>query len=1370
MPFVSKRQRRIADRLGEDLSPIQRRLEARHIMPLATACEAYLGRTGGDLDAARLADFLLHGVIEGMKELDRLGHLHRAFSQRYAAAPDDAARQQEILRFAGELGAGWRQLRGDRRAFARWFDRDAIEDRLTTRVGAGEQRLAFLLDRLGRFAASAAAGADDPVRYWGRLDLEGRLAALFAYPGDARLRLAAFYTLSAVLRALPAARQEGAVRDTTLRFIYRSALEGRGDVWVQCEALELLHTLSPESLEKVVRRRLGQPGADSDLFVRRRALRLLGRNMERFAEPLAAARDAAADPSPAVRQVVAELFPLLPSEACAELAEPLILADPEPAVRAASLLGLLPVSRLPERAEGVAALVAKALAGEQEPFVLRVALRVAARGFRDLLDGEPEAAGMAWRERLLPEVERLTHEARQTPVRRWAAAAREELALLGDPLNRSILERLGQLARRIEAGGKARLPADLAALDPDRLGRLLALAARADHGLEVQRTLFGSHLRRGHRFRFRLWRLLHELKHPSPDKRQAHRHTIGRVFYGLTCAPSAILAEQAKTKVPGEPLAIAEEGGWRPYLPLLDQMISALDQGWPTRPLRIYSAEGVTEIRPPGGLFARLWARWSLQRRFVALADLRNWRDGDGDAPNAYIAALRKLGFTIEFQDHTGKEGQALATDGRVRRFFNFAPLPFLEDAARQAEGYFFSVYENTLLHLGLFLAAFGAWFYGHHLYLSHRIRRARGRIPLVVGGWGTRGKSGTERVKAALFNALGYGLVSKTTGCEAMFIHAAPFGRMREMYLFRPYEKATIWEQFNLVLLTARLRSQVFLWECMGLTPAYVFILQRQWMRDDLSTITNTFPDHEDLQGPAGIDLPKVMNNFIPPAGDLITSEEEMRPILLDEARRIGTRVEGVGWLEAGLLAPDIVARFPYDEHPFNIALVVAMAARLGIEEDFVLKETAERVVPDLGVLKTYPLSRIDDRRLEFVMGMSANERFGALGNWTRMGFDKHDLDRDPETWVVALVNNRADRIARSRVFAGILAQDISCDRHILIGNNLAGLLGYIREAWEEWSADLTLWSDGGDSPQQLFERLARKLRIPLSEAQAMGRVEAMARGLDLPPDAARDAWRDGKIPQGLAEGEGFAAAVAALRTGWEEYAELRGRIGEAKTPNPTLLAETKAMLWRRFEEKCVVIEDYHASGNQVIAGIVAATPPGLKARIMGLQNIKGTGLDYVYRWQAWESCYQACEAMESEDLAVAGDGLRILAGFKEYGPLCDRHVRAAVEAARHRPWAQREEFQAALERVIEKVDEAAQAEQSMEAQGGARLPWLTPLIAPLESLADSSDAVTRRKRADRIYRDLVDERIGRDRAALELQRLTKRQKGGWLLELLKR
>lgn len=53
---------------------------------------------------------------------------------------------------------------------------------------------------------------------------------------------------------------------------------------------------------------------------------------------------------------------------------------------------------------------------------------------------------------------------------------------------------------------------------------------------------------------------------------------------------------------------------------------------------------------------------------------------------------------------------------------------------------------------------------------------------------------------------------------------------------------------------------------------------------------------------------------------------------------------------------------------------------------------------------------------------------------------------------------------------------------------------------------------------------------------------------------------------------------------------------------------------------------------------------------------------------------------------------------------------------------------------------------------------------------MIDAGDAVRRRKRANRIYRDLAEERISGERAVKELKTLNRRQKGGWLWAGLQR
>ncbi|MCB1777625.1 MAG: HEAT repeat domain-containing protein, partial [Candidatus Competibacteraceae bacterium] len=1137
------------------------------------------------------------------------------------------------------------------------------------------------------------------------LELEARLLPLLAHDGDPRVRIAAFHALATALRELPANGQALPVAATTLRYLYGAALDQRQVAWIQTEALELLEALDLPSLATVLNARLTRPGAGDDLFIRRRAVRLLGRNLKALPDLTPLLATVEHDPSPYVRQGLAEALPSLPLAAALPVWVRLSRQDDAPPVRAAALLQIGALLRVaPELAAPLQDGLAAVLATETDAFVLRVALREVGRVHQQWLEAAAqESPARAWRDALGPAVARLHERADRIAVRRWAAQTYEQLWAWATPERRRRLQALAEQIARIPAGGSRRLPRKLAQDDAD-LGRLLALLAQDDHGYDLRRNGFGAWLRRGQSLGFRAWRWLYEFRHPATDKRQAFRHTVGRIYQGNLRAPSAILAELAETKVPGEPLFDSDEAGWRPYLPLVDELISCLDQ-W-HRTLRRYTSEGVTEIVAPRPLWRRLWARTVLTLRFAEYARLRNWREGAQQNPATYLQAIARLGFTCRLLPHPMESGLLLEPDPLVQRFFPMpsspAPLPPAGEGSawlRLGQGlvlwpkgnweglwerfreYFFSVYQNSLFDLGVFLAVVGGLFFGQHVYVNQRIRQARRRRALVMGGWGTRGKSGTERLKAALINALGFGMVSKTTGCEAMFLHAYPFGSLKEMFLFRPYDKATIWEQGDVLRLADRLNAEVFLWECMGLTPAYVRILQRQWMRDDLATITNTYPDHEDIQGPAGYNIPEVMTEFIPANSLLLTSEEQMLPILRDAARPLNTCVKTVGWLEAGLLTEDVLARFPYEEHPYNIALTLALARELDVDRDFALKEMADRVVADIGVLKRYPQAQVRDRQLAFINGMSANERFGCLNNWERMGFDRQDRDQEPEVWISTVVNNRADRIPRSRVFAGILVADLSADRHFLIGGNLDGLQGYIREAWDRHIQNISLWPADAKqaSALQVLEKQACWLRIPTQARQVRQRLFALLNRLGIadPPHPAPEFWRD---PPGLerwlaalevAEEHRSALAAHLAEEGqcFDEYQTLKEQVSRGASAQRAALNQAfHEQLWRWFARKFIVIRDPHASGEQIIARIVNETPPGMTHRLMGMQNIKGPGLDFVYRWQAWETCHQACRHLCDADPLLVRRGLQELAAFQEFGLLSEGEAREALVQVRSR------------------------------------------------------------------------------------------------------
>lgn len=1266
-----------------------------------------------DLGAEPGADAIARWVQARFARIAELGRLEAEFGQRYRAAADEDDRRRAILDLAESLGASDRQLAGDARACHRYFGQDAVIERVRRRTGEEERAAVFGLDRLGDEGDGAIASAE----------LATTVDLAWNYLRDPRLREAGF---RCVRRALEQASGRS-LGERLLWEVQRAALQSSETAWAQNEALTILVLTSPASAVEALRRRLSDPQPGDEIFVRRHAVRLIASSAA-----LESARDellslAAADPSAAVRQcLAAELWRCGGAALDAHAAS--LAGDGDPKVRAMLLM------RCPKLETRGRELLTEALAKDDDAFVLRTALHTATEWAWSL---EPPAA--AELEKVIgPAVLALRARHTTRKVRAFAAAAAERLWCAADTEARVLADQIRDAIAPLREGRTVTVPglASEAAARPDRVGRVLGVLAQQDFGIEL---LDSGRLRRGELIAFRTWRAIYEWRNPSSDKRQAFRHWIGRVWRGRLFAPSGIMAELAPTKVPGEPLFQPEDGDWRPWLPLADMILSTIDTG---ATVYIVTAEGVTEIEPPRGFADRLRARLKLTWNFPEFAALRNWTEASGRPPSGYAEALKGLGVTMRLRPHPGRE-----LDPQAVRFFSFGPtailaMPSLWD---EAQVYFSSLFTNTLAQLSLFLLLAIGWFFINHWALNRNMRRARAGLALVVGGWGTRGKSGTERLKAAVFSSLGHPFISKTTGNEAMFLHAASFGEVREMFLFRPYDKATIWEQLNLAVLARKLGARIFLWECMGLTPSYVKVLQRHWTRDDIGTITNTYPDHEDVQGPAGRNIPEVMTNFIPERSRLLTSEEQMRPILVEAARELGTSISAVGWLEAGLIPDEFLARFPYEEHPYNIALVTAMAADIGIAPDVAVKEMADRVVQDIGALKVYPEAAVRGRRLEFVLGNSANERFGALGNWTRLGFDQHDPVDQPDLWITTVVNNRADRVPRSRVFASILVKDISADRHVLIGSNLEGLQGFIAEAWAELAPGLTLSPpDRPDAePMRELEALAKRFRVVHREDQLAAILEAMR-------------------ASGRPDEDGVAEHAELCRNQLAEYRALEAELLE-RGPTADLDQRLRDQLWAWFRQKIVVVENYYATGEEIVHLLAERTPPGFRNRIMGMQNIKGTGLDFVYRWHAWETVHRACaDATSGNDPARQQRGLQVLAGFREYGILSQETVRGALKRIRHDRLAGGEIAESQLDLIATHLEEQMSklnaSGQAGSVAGGSK--W----IDRLEALLDAGDAVRRRKKADRIYRELAAERISSDRAVVELKALTSRQKGGWL------
>ncbi len=1410
-----------------------------------------------------LCDFLIFILREDLEKIRQLGAINKQFRRSVAAATTERDRQEIILHYATELGGTPKEVQADEVAFGRWFDEEALSDRFFRRIGECEMQINFTLNRLAEatvhvflrsleFSAANTGGKlEDQVKrlsgIWERLGIEQAILSSLVYEGDHRIHVAAIRAMRVMLEAVPPSVAAQLLSQQMLNFIDRAARQRNSDVWIQCEAISILASLSFPIAMGVMRQRLEKPGEGDDIFVRQHIWALIGDWIKQNPEepppvPLAA------DPSPFVRQKMAEATFYSQCPGVHRSWWGFALNDPDPKVRACALTVGMNRRLRPQQFLKFMTLLPHVLETESDPFVLRTAAWSAVTSTDYLVERLEALSGndssqstytmeTILRKQVVPALLKIQEDHPSTAVRRWACQACERIWATLDPGICRLVKRLRPELQKIKIGGSKHFPlAWFSWIDDITLGRLFSVLSQDDFGYDIQRDFRGLKITRGPGFGFRLWRFLFEIRHSATDKRQAHRHTVGRISTATLRTPSQITGELSQTKVPGEPLVIGEDGTWRPFLPLADDFVSIINMSWlKPKTVSFVTSQGITRVTAPETFAARVRACWKLTTDLANYAEPRNV-EGDTIKSRVYLQAFEKLGFKIRFQAHrhrttpgfesssTGQQEMSCLDDSVTKFFAHAAAVPWIVPFLTQAIGgsmpehgigifnrftaYFTSLFENSLEELVLFAAVVFVLVMLKHFLANYSFRKSRSRIPMSIGGWGTRGKSGTERLKAALISVLGYSLVSKTTGCEAMFIHSFAFGQPLEIPLFRPYDKATIWEQKNLVNIAGKMRSSVFLWECMALNPDYVNVLQKQWMVDDLATITNTYPDHEDIQGPAGYNVAETISGFVPPRSTLITTEEQMRPYVRQQCLYARTELQPVGWLESGLITDDILARFPYQEHPDNIALVARMAENLGVSNEQSVKAMADDLVPDLGVLKTHPVSLVRGRKIEFTNGMSANERFGCMGNWKRLGYARQNHLEDPTTWICGVINNRADRVPRSKVFASIVVNDINADRFFLIGSNLNGLRKFISECWQEKEARLTLTQSDGqwdiDHARETLKKSAIEARQPLTDQDVAVRVKSMLASIinpnDQPPDM--PASRIDEVIDGITTAEKLASVMRELQiepvdaaavtkhfqqlsTAVAEYRELSEIVEDApESISETVNQKYRAAMRKWFERKLVVVPNVEATGEEVVSRIVDEIPPGNLARVMGLQNIKGTGLDFVYRFHAWDICHEACMATGGRNLAVAEKALQTLATMPVIGQLCVEQLKQTIHQCRHSKQLQRADLQTTLDQLenrlkdsgltapgaattaSDKASESAGLSESTNSLSRIRSALNSWAVEWTEQFLDVNDSIRRREKADLIYRDLVAGRISRQRAVIELRKLNKRQKGGWLKE----
>jgi gamma-polyglutamate synthase len=164
----------------------------------------------------------------------------------------------------------------------------------------------------------------------------------------------------------------------------------------------------------------------------------------------------------------------------------------------------------------------------------------------------------------------------------------------------------------------------------------------------------------------------------------------------------------------------------------------------------------------------------------------------------------------------------------------------------------------------------------------------------------------------------------------------------------------------------------------------------------------------------------------------------------------------------------------------------------------------------------------------------------------------------------------------------------------------------------------------------------------------------------------------------------------------------------------------------------------------------------------VMGSQNIKGTGLDFVYRWLQVDRAAQQMDRARTTPSA-RGEVLAWVLSHADWGLYDIRATLASLLAFKeHAEWSPHAPM---LDKAIARMTAlAAEKRAALKSTGKAGV--FARFLGRVERFVDHLDSVRRTAAARRILADLYAGRLGHGRAAILMRDVVGRGKGGWLMK----
>jgi hypothetical protein len=401
------------------------------------------------------------------------------------------------------------------------------------------------------------------------------------------------------------------------------------------------------------------------------------------------------------------------------------------------------------------------------------------------------------------------------------------------------------------------------------------------------------------------------------------------------------------------------------------------------------------------------------------------------------------------------------------------------------------------------------------------------------------------------------------------------------------------------------------------------------------------------------------------------------------------------------------------------------------------------------------------------------------------------------PDQFMVTIINNRADRVSRSKAFAREIVNNLNAHRHFIVGEHPLTFVKFVQEALDENLANLSLPKERTAYERQLRsvrERLSivspRDLlvatfgRIGLSEQRCLAIGDAIAADIAQAPNEITDlesarllATRHTESLRELSTGirgdifhdaEGRLAAISTAVSNWENviseallFASMSRRcavLGEGEERDELLRDVVREIVLSH-----VVVLNKEPSADQMIDAIARAVPVGAQINIMGIQNIRGPGREISEKMAAATAAIQLSTGLNELDHVGKVKTLTAIQGITDWTiPACQEVLRRIYTM--NVPGQiddQQAEVRDLRDSAVGKLNsELARLRNRLAGRRGLYYR-LSALFSLSFTLVKPIAMIIWRLRADRTMNDLIAGRISHSKAGAKLKALSASAKG---------